>query len=358
MKKERNARKELLDLYLYMDMKNSYYYENATEAMKKRYEEIKTKYDSIYSNRQFSPWEWNEYYGLFYVDGGRKSGCVAIDPKRMNFKLDHPFTKHQMEVMNNRKTTYFHPLKKKYLDYYVNNFVNVTKELKSEFKNVYIPIIKQTLENINNKKKKYGPGDVDLFMSGIYEYDEACMSANMATIRQNNAINNEINEMYITLLTNFFHNMASRIEAASVLIYSKMNPKMKRWSRDKLYDNINENDYSSRDLPSFKYHDKLYLIWNFIKHNNSDTYESLKKDYPDVLYDEEYVAGTPAKYYVKLNEKLINELLNGVEKYFIEWCELNRNENYNEAQWNYEEYFKNLVYDEIGLLRNSLGLEF
>ena len=258
MKKERNARKQLLDLYLYMDMKNSYDYENATEAMKKRYEEIKEKYDSIYGNRQFSTWEWNEYYGLFYVDEGRKSGHVAIDPKRMNFKLGHPFTKHQMEVMNNRKTTYFHPLKKKYLDYYVNNFVSVTKELKSEFKNVYIPIIKQTLENINNKKKKYGPGDVDLFMSGIYEYDEACMSANMATIRQNNAINNEINELYITLLTNFFHNMASRIEAASVLIYSKMNPKMKRWSRDKLYDNINENDYSSRDLPSFKYHDKLY----------------------------------------------------------------------------------------------------
>lgn len=129
--------------------------------------------------------------------------------------------------------------------------------------------------------------------------------------------------------------MASRIEAASVLIYSKMNPKMKRWSRDKLYDNINENDYSSRDLPSFKYHDKLYLIWNFIKHNNSDTYESLKKDYPDVLYDEEYVAGTSAKYYVKLNEKLINELLNGVE-----------------------EYFENLVYDGIELFRNPLGLEF
>lgn len=358
MKKERNARKELLDLYLYMDMKKSYDYKNATEAMKKRYEEIKEKYDSIYSNRQFSNWEWNEYYGLFYVNGGRKSGCVAIDPKRMNFKLDHPFTKHQMEVMNNRKTTYFHPLKKKYLDYYVNNFVNVTKELKSEFKNVYIPIIKQTLENINNKKKKYGPGDVDLFMSGIYEYDEACMSANMATFRQNNAIDEEKYDAYITLLANFFHNMASRIEAASVLIYSKMNPKMKRWSRDKLYDNINTKGLSSRDLPSFKYHDKLYLIWNFIKHNNFDTYESLKKDYPDVLTDERYEAGAPAKYYVKLNEKLINELLNGVEKYFIEWCELNCNENYNDAQWNYEEHFKNLVYEQIENYRNPLGLEF
>ncbi|UKI51042.1 MAG: hypothetical protein L6U99_06885 [Clostridium sp.] len=76
--------KQLLDLYLYMDMKKiAMIMKNATEAMKKRYEEIKKpKYDSIYSNRQFSPWEWNEYYDLFYVDGGRKSGCVAIDPKK------------------------------------------------------------------------------------------------------------------------------------------------------------------------------------------------------------------------------------------------------------------------------------
>ena len=29
----------------------------------------------------------------------------------------------------------------------------------------------------------------------------------------------------------------------------KMNPKMKRWSRDKLYDNINNKDQYSRDLP-------------------------------------------------------------------------------------------------------------
>ncbi len=356
MKKERNVRKQLLDLYLYMDIKTSYDYENATEAMKKRYEEIKEKYNSIYGNRQFSTLEWNEYYGLFYVNGGCKSGRVAIDPKRMNSILYHPFTKHQMEVMNSRKTTYFHPLKKKYFDYYVNNFVYVTKELKSEFKNVYIPIIKQTLENINNKKKKYGPGDSDLFMCGIYDYDEACMSTNMATFSQNNAIDNKINEEYITLLSNFFHNMASRIEAESVLIYSKMNPKMKRWSRDKLYDNINTKALSSRDLPSFKYHDKLYLIWNFIKHNNYDTYESLKKDYPDVLTDKRYEAGAPAKYYVKLNEKLINELLNGVEKYFIEWCELNCNENYNDAQWNYEEHFENLVYEQIENYRNPLGL--
>ena len=45
----------------------------------------------------------------------------------------------------------------------------------------------------------------------------------------------------------------------------------------KLYDNVNLKGGSSRDLSSFKYHDKLYLIWNFIKHNNLDTYENLKR---------------------------------------------------------------------------------
>ena len=133
---------------------------------------------------------------------------------------------------------------------------------------------------------------------------------------------------------------------------------MKRWTRDKLYDNINTKGKSSRELPSFKYHDEMYLIWNFIKHNNIDTYENLKKDYPDVLVDSEYYSGHPAKYYVKLSEKLIIDLLVGVEKYFIELCELNCDEKYKEAQWNYDDYFKEIVSDDIEMIRNPLGLEF
>lgn len=356
MKKERNARKELLDLYLYIDMREGYFYRfKPTKEMEERYELIKDKFDKIYGDRYFGPSEWNEYYGLFKLDNGR----IGIDPKRYEKKIGHSsLTNKAWSIMNNRKTTYFHPKKKEYLDYYVNNFIDTVDELKNEFNNIYIPIIKQTIENINKKRKKYTPGDVDLFMQGIYEYDEACMSAQRATWRRNAAINNEINETIITLITQFFHNMASRIEAVSVLMYSKINPKMKKWSRDKLYDNINIHQKSSRDLPSFKYHDELYLIWNFIKHNNKDTYDNLKKDYPSVLIDKEYNAGEPAKYYVKISDKLINQLLDGVRNYFIEWCELNCNENYYEAKWNYDNYFIEQVDDAIEMIRNPLGLEF
>lgn len=356
MKKDRNARKQLLDLYLYMDMRLKYDYDRASDNIKEKYEEIKDKYDSLYQDRQFDVYAWNEYYGLFYVDGGRKSGRVAIDPKRMKQMIYHAFNKHQLKVMSNRNITYFHPVKIKKNDYIVNNFVNVTSELKREFNEIYIPIIKDSIKNINNEKKKYTPGDVSNFTSGIYDYEEACISANIATWRQNNQINEKMYDVYITLLSQFFHNMASRIEAVSVSIYSKLNPKMKRWSRDKLYDNVNNKQISSRELPSFKYHDKLYLIWNFIKHNNYDTYENLKRDYPEVLYDEKYEAGNDAKYYIKLDEKLIDELLNGVEKYFIEWCEVNVDENYEDAQWNYDDYFKGLVFDAIEDARNPLAI--
>lgn len=353
MKKNHNARKELMDLYLYLDMSSNWKHEKANEKMKQKYESIKNKYDKIYGNRHFTPMEWNEYYGLFKTKNG-----IGIDPKRMQKTLYNRFTAEQMKIMNNRKTTYFHPKKESYLDYYVNNFIDVIDGLQNEFKNIYQPIIKQTMENINKERKQYSIGDIMLFQQGIYEADEAEMSARMATWRNEARVNRKMNEVYISLLSQFFHNMCSRIEAVSILMYSSVNPNMKRWSRDKLYDNINLKGLSSRDLPSFKYHDRLYSLWNFIKHNNMSAYNDLKDCYPDVLCNKKYEQGQPAKYYIKFSEKLINELLEGVKKFFIEWCELNCNENYKETSWNYEDFFTELIDDEIENYRNPLGLEF
>jgi len=357
MKRNRNARKELLDLYLYLDVNYNSFRKNIfSKEQLNHYEEIKNQFDKKFDGRLFNnPSDWTEYYGVFKLDNGH----YGIDPKRLEKTMGHSCcTNKAWQIMNKRNTTYFHPKKKGYLDYFVNNFVSTIRDIKNEFKDIYIPILKKAMDDVNKKRKTYTPGDVDLFMQGIYEYDEACMSAQMATWRLHAALDNELYETYVTLLSQFYHSMASRIEAVSVLMYSSMNPKMKKWSRDKLYDNINTKGKSSRDLPSFEYHDKLYLIWNFIKHNNNDTYDNLKKDYPDLLIEDKYIPGKQAKYYVKLSDKLIIQLLDGVEKYFIEWCELNCDEDYSEAQWNYEDYFTEIVHDNIDMLRNPLGLEF
>lgn len=40
----------------------------------------------------------------------------------------------------------------------------------------------------------------------------------------------------------------------------------------------------------------------------------------------------------------------------MEYCELVYKENYDEAQWNYGRYLKNIVDDEIELVTNPFGI--
>ena len=352
MKKNHIARKNLNDLYLYLDMSGGVYFRNKpSETMKKRYEEIKKKYGKKFAGRQFREYEWNEYYGLFKLSNGR----IGIDPKRMLKK--HLISNEMFELMSKRKTTYFHPRYKDYTDYKVNTFVSEIDVIRNSFIKTHKPIIDKSVEDIN-QLKPLTPGDYDNFQRGISTPGAAQVWANWMNMKNAHEINFKKFELYNSLYAQFFHNMASRIEAISVAVYSSINPKMKKWSRDKLYDHKNKKGISSRELSSFKYHNNLYSIWNFIKHNNISTYEKLKRDYPRVLIKAEYTTGDLAIHYLKLDEKLILDLLNGVRKYFIEWCEVNCNENYFEAQWNYENYFSKIVDDKIEVLRNPLGLQW
>lgn len=340
MKKERNARKKLIELYMYFDMQCNYNNSKTPAEIKQKYDYIKGKYDKIYKNCKIEC--ITKYYGLFYLSGNR----IGIDPKRMNKMLSKPFKQSQINIMNDRNTTFFYPYKKSYLDYIVNNFVSVTQELKNEFEKVYVPIIEQVLSKINDKRKTINTGDINSYIEGIADFDEASASATLATIYLNNSVDKEICDIYITLMSNFFHNMASRIEGVSKLMYKKIDPKTK-WNRARLYNYKSTNYKTVRNLSSFEFHDKLYLIWNFLKHNDGNTYKKIKNRYPEILTDGIFEPNRPAKYYIKITYQLIMDLLNGVEEFFIEWCRINCNENYDIAQWNYDDYFKNLVNKKI-----------
>ena len=100
----------------------------------------------------------------------------------------------------------------------------------------------------------------------------------------------------------------------------------------------------------------MYYILNFIKHNNQNTYDTLYENYREVLIDEKYENGDLAIKYVKLNEELILELLEGTKQYFIEWCELNLNEVYERSLWDYDEWFLAQIKDQIDCIDNPLGL--
>lgn len=353
MKRERNARKDLNDLYLYFDIGSDLcHFQNISNEKKDRFYEIKDRFDKKYGDRRGYPYEWSEYYGLFKT----KSKRVAVDPVRMQ-KMLKCFSDKQLQVMNRRNTTYFHPEKRHRNDYFSNCFVDELDDIIKCFKEAYKPIIDKSVENIKKIKELY-PGDYINLQCGISGPMSAQMWANIQNMENERKVEYKKYELYTSQYAQFFHYMASRIEAKTVELYSRIHPDMKDWSRDKLYDNINTKNESSRNLKSFKYHDELYLIWNFLKHNNLSTYEKLKERYPNVLLDCEYKSGDLAIRYLILNEKIIMNLLKGTKQFFIEWCELNLNEKYSEAHWNFDDYFTRLVKDEIEVFTNPLGLEW
>lgn len=350
MKKDRNSRKDLLDLYLYMDVSESIKYdEEISEKVKEKYNKIKDKYDKIYGDRVFPPYEWNEYYGLFKAKNGR----IAIDPKRFEKKIG--LSNKQLLLMNKRNTTYFHPNKKEYIDYDVNVLVDEINQIKDDFKKTYKPIIDKSINDIKEMKTLYA-GDYDKLMMGISGVGAANAWANYMNAKNEYELQLKKKELFNSLYAQFLHSMTSRIEAATIQVYIRHNPKMKDFNRNYIYDNININGKSPRELPSFKYHDKLYSIWNFSKHNNLRTYETLKDRYPEVLVETEYIPGDLAIKYLKLDEKLIIELLDGTKKFFIEWCEISVNEKYDEAKWNYDYWFIEQVSNTIEGIVNPLGL--
>lgn len=295
------------------------------------------------------------FYGLFYTktDNGIK---VKIDLKRLKSIVNDGLSDEQMKIINRRRTHYFYPKKSEYYDYCCNVFASRIRDIENYWEEHYKELISYAKKRIDEPKELM-PGDNMLLMQGIAEYDEAVMMSNWENMRNRFEYEKKCYEVVASLYASFIHQMASQIEAVTVLVLSKQNAMDNRFDRNVLYATAVGKDKKVDELPSFKYYDKLYCLWNFIKHNSISTYEKLRSAYPELIYEKaEYKQGFPAFYLINYSDKLVIELLNGCNSFFMEYCELVYKENYDEAQWNYGRYFLNMVNKQIELITNPLGL--
>jgi hypothetical protein len=215
-------------------------------------------------------------------------------------------------------------------------------------------MIAATLKKV--KGKDYGPGDDYLAMSGILAPDEAQTNATIRTWRSHMEAEAKRNRMYLSLYSQFFHQMVSKIEAITVLVLTNNGYKGDRFDRNVLYAFKDFKQESIKQLNGFQTYETMYVIWNFIKHNSLSAYETLKKANPNILIDQPYTQGQLANYYIKFSNELIQDIISGVECFFKEYCKLVFDEDYDNAQWDYDDYFTSAVYTEIEGIINPLGL--
>lgn len=339
MKKNSKARFNNIALYKAMD--NYFDNPNAQEICRK-------------ARIQTIPSEDTRYYGVFLTE--RKGDKLKIDIKRFEKKFGLPQS--AKKVLKERTGHYFIPAKINFFDYNCNVFFNAIEKIKKDWQNEYQPLIDETIKDIPNAEYQYED------MCGILEPDEAMTNSMFLQYKAQAQVEAKRNRLYLSLYAQFFHQMVSQIEALTLSVLTKNGYEGDRFDRNVLYAFKGANQSKIKELQGFVEYDTLYAIWHFIKHNSKSTYDAVLNICPEILIKDsskdknllKYKQGDLAIYYIKFTNELIKKLLNGVQKFFVEYCKLVFNEDYEEAQWNYSRYFLSQVYDEIEMLQNPLGL--
>lgn len=285
-----------------------------------------------------------EYYGLLY-----KRGRARIDVKRMNktLKLDSDMLK----VMNKpRKTVYFIPEKIHRDDYSVNIFRDTIQSLIKNWNREY----SKALKSIKTPEQARDEATTGHFLqTGTLEPDELQTYGSWEMLKRESVYN----YIKISMIAQYIHQIASTIEATIVSVITKHGYKNESFNRNDLRVFISkDNKYDLDDFEHYSAFDELYTIWNFLKHNSIDTFNKTNKKFPHLLYqNQDYKSGNLAIGYLRLNVVYINDLLKRLIPFFEELCEKGLGENVRHSNWNYDDFFKSLVSEEIKHITNPYG---
>ncbi len=294
--------------------------------------------------------EDTRYWGLF-----RGETRIGIDPKRLAKEIPGFLTEGMLKIVNARNTHHFVPKKAGYFDYNVNCFVESVGYLRKKWLGEYKPLINEVISKI--AVKQLDPGGDYKLMCGISGYGAASARTQYQNMVEERKAAVKKNEIIASMYSQFYSMMASQIEAATVRVLTKNNLIKGEFHRNLFYETCKNKKKKFNEIDGFSDYDKLYCIWNFIKHNNESTYKDLRKKHPEVLWDGEYLQGQLAIGFVKFDDALIEGSLDGVERFFKNYCELVFGEDYSEAQWNYDGFFENEISSAIDDIANPLGLD-
>ena len=295
------------------------------------------------------------YYGVFFK-GCEDKEYILVDPKRFQ-KIVGKFSEEIKAVINSRKFTLFKPARKHFLDYNVNYMIQALNTIRRKWDKTNKPMINRVLSEIYGKD--FAPDWSDeLAMTGVLTAEEVVDQARTKTLLSHSFAEYERNEIRNSLYAQFFHQLASEAEALFLNTLTRNGYEGDKFNRNILYAFKGSNHENVSTLDGFEQLDKMYAIWNFIKHNSDSTFDTLKKRFPETLKDSNYKQGEIACYCVNFDDNLIDSILIGLDLFIKGYCRLVFKEDVKEARWNCDEYFLSIVRSEIDEIEDPLGLRY
>lgn len=252
----------------------------------------------------------------------------------------------------NRNTPYFHPAKKITERYCFEAFryqINALRKL-------WFQEIKPAIDKLQTPQEAGNNAYVSSIADGSVDVEEGQVLRTIKTVLRAPSYQYAITMFY----AQFILLLGSEIEAVMVRVITEKGYTGEKFSREYLKGFVSGRvpnlDYTTFD--NHRYYDKIYKLWNFLKHNNADVYGKVKEYFPELLInpDAQYTNGDIAIKYLNLSETLIMELLDGVTRFFDEFCTKVFGETTEYEEWNTEVYYVRLVNDKIEDITNPLGL--
>jgi hypothetical protein len=294
------------------------------------------------------------YYGV-YLKGQRGKRYILVDPIR--FQKIFGGKPEMKTVVDKRQCTLFKPAKKHFLDYNVNYMLQELNRIRQGWVQTNKPIINYILSEICGEN--YEPDWSDEFaMTGVLTSEEVADQARMRTSVSHLLAESKRNEIHRSFYAQSFHQLASETEALFLKTLTRNGYEGNRFDRNILYAFKGSNRENVSTLAGFEELDKMYAIWNFIKHNSDSTFTALKERFPETLKDDTYTQGEIACFYVKFDDALIDSILTNLDLFIRGYCRLVFKEDEKEAQWNSEEYFYARAQAEIDEIEDPFGLRY
>lgn len=276
-----------------------------------------------------------EYYGVLM-----KNGRVKVDTKR--FKRFFELPDSSIEIRN---TVYYEPKFIHKTDYICNVFRN-RFELSKKF---WFKEFAGAINAIKTPKQVEDNTRFDLVVNNVETPEDAYAAALVKGVKRIPTYRYVIKSLY----AQYFHQMMSEIDALTLRVLISLGYQEPDFSK-KSFDVFIQSKQGKEAIPfkEFKYYkiyDRASSVWNFLKHNSLKSYNVLVNHYPEMIYDpnKEYKNGDLALSVIKLDEKYILDTLDNLHLFFDEVCERALKENIQEAYWNYDDYFLNLVNKRI-----------
>lgn len=326
---------------------------NGGRNMKRERNREKHDYNKVDANEKYATIRSKEYYGIFV-----RNDRVHVDTKRFKKELEDlnamEFWKDGMNA--NRSTPYLIPKKKHRDEYYVNICRDIVSKLSSDWRTEFLPAIAAI-------KSPEDVGRMAATDAIAYRLDDGAMEeAQLIGLRASLDRVSKYHDVITTLYCSYLQRIASECDRALALVFRKRGKVSDSFGFKELRDHLDEIEgkdeskdlYGIEGYPSFE---AIRKLDNFLKHHTVHSYNAVKKFCPQYLIDKnkKFANGMYAPNWLRLPENFIEQTLQELEKFFIDFCHVYFGESHEEAEWNYDDYFYR-AYREIRNTDVYLGI--